>query len=112
RVRPVDRLHGVADDRGGARARRGQPARGASPRPLRSQPVKLRRPAILRRAVRGIGRTVAHRQGMRSHLPFLAVPAVHLVAKLIEQDELAAVTKTLLMPALALVLVTGLGRLD
>src|SRR5690606_22621485 len=35
-----------------------------------------------------------------------------LVAKLIEEDELAAVTKTLLMPALALVLVIGLGRLD
>lgn len=47
---------------------------------------------------------------MRSHLPFFAVTAVHLVAKLLGQDELGAVTKTLLMPALALVLVTGLGR--
>ncbi|WP_110240865.1 lysoplasmalogenase [Nocardioides gilvus] len=72
--------------------------------------MKLRRPAILRRAVRGIARTVAHGQGMRLHLPFFAVSAIHLAAKLVEQDELAAITKTLLMPALALVLVVGLGR--
>lgn len=50
-----------------------------------------------------------HGRVMRSHLPFFAVSAVHLVAKLLGQDELGAVTKTLLMPALALVLVMGLG---
>ena len=47
---------------------------------------------------------------MRSHLPFLAVSAVHLLAQLAGWEDVAPVTKALLMPALALVLVTGLGR--
>ncbi|WP_110182472.1 lysoplasmalogenase [Nocardioides solisilvae] len=41
---------------------------------------------------------------------FAAVSAVHLVAQAVGQEQLADVTKTLLVPALAVVLLVGLGR--
>lgn len=47
---------------------------------------------------------------MRIRLPFVAISVVHLAAQLVGAASLAATTKTMLMPALALVLVPGLGR--